>query len=77
MGLNIAKGIIAVLGIGMFIYHFFIEDLPLYISFLFWAVMLLLFGIDQIKEGSKLGYLYIVLFALICFIGVKELTIAL
>ncbi|MBP1950770.1 hypothetical protein [Virgibacillus litoralis] len=73
--MNIAMGIIVVLGIGMFIYHFFIEEIPLYTSSLYLAVMFLLFGVDHIKERSNFGYLYIVLSALMSFMGVKELAV--
>ncbi|WP_430787256.1 hypothetical protein VBD025_15975 [Virgibacillus flavescens] len=77
MDLNIVKGIIAVLGIGMFIYHFFIEDIPLYISSLCLALIFLFWGIEQIKDRSKSGYLYIVMSGLMSCVVVKELSIVL
>ncbi|GAA0501851.1 hypothetical protein GCM10008986_31730 [Salinibacillus aidingensis] len=63
---------IAILGIGMAVYHFFIEKIewPAYILFSFLAVMSLLGGVEKLRDRQeKGGYIYIA-FALVLTAGI-------
>ncbi|MYL71579.1 hypothetical protein GLW00_11985 [Halobacillus litoralis] len=69
--------IFAIIGIGLVVLYFFIEDvqIPKYGIFSFLLVTFLLLGIEKVKDQhDRSGYLYVVTAIVMSLVVIKELV---
>ena len=69
--------ILPIIGIGLVLFYFFIEDIqiPTYAIFSFLLVTFLLLGIEKVKDQhDRSGYLYIVTAIVMSLVVIKNLV---